>query len=94
MTKVAGPGGMKWLRGGPVCLNGKNITTALEGSLRCLRTNYVDVLLLHWFHRCHHCPEMAVFLLQVVTSVQNEPYLITLESVGMLNHLTVVHNAT
>lgn len=51
-SKVAGPGGMDWLRGGPVCLNGESITEALEGSLRRLRTDYIDTLLLHWPDRC------------------------------------------
>ena len=47
-TKVSGPGSSGWLRGGPERLDGANITAALEGSLRRLRTDYVDLLLLHW----------------------------------------------
>ena len=51
-TKVAGPGGMPWLRGGPERLDGANITAALNASLDRLQTDYVDTLLLHWPDRC------------------------------------------
>jgi aryl-alcohol dehydrogenase-like predicted oxidoreductase len=54
-TKVAGPGGMDWLRGGPLRLDGENIAAALEGSLQRLRTDHVDTLLLHWPDRCASC---------------------------------------
>lgn len=47
-TKVSGPGGMGWLRGGPARLDGANITAALDASLRRLGTDYVDLLQLHW----------------------------------------------
>lgn len=52
VTKVAGPGGMPWLRGGPVALDAANIVEAAEGSLRRLRCEYIDCLLLHWPDRC------------------------------------------
>lgn len=51
-TKVAGPGGMDWLRGGPAKLDGANITAALDASLTRLGTDYVDLLQLHWPDRC------------------------------------------
>ena len=47
-TKVAGPGAMDWLRGGPASMDGKNITEAIDGSLRRLQTDYIDLVLLHW----------------------------------------------
>lgn len=50
-TKVAGPG-HGWfrppLRGGKTALDRHHIRTALEGSLRRLRTDYVDLYQTHW----------------------------------------------
>ncbi len=51
-TKVAGPRrSMDWIRGGPGCLDRANIREALEGSLRRLQTDYVDLYQLHWPER-------------------------------------------
>jgi len=47
-TKVAGPAGMPWLRGGPARLDAGNIRAALEASLLRLRTDRVELLQLHW----------------------------------------------
>ncbi len=49
-TKVVGPGG-DWLphiRGGKARLDRTNIQAALDGSLRRLKTDYVDLYQLHW----------------------------------------------
>jgi aryl-alcohol dehydrogenase-like predicted oxidoreductase len=51
-TKVAGPGSMPWLRGGPLKLSKKDILDAVDGSLRRLQTDFVDCVLLHWPDRC------------------------------------------
>ena len=47
-TKVAGPGGMAWLRGGPAALDGRNIIAAIDGSLQRLGVDCIDLLQLHW----------------------------------------------
>lgn len=48
-TKAAGPGrGLDWIRGGPTAFDRGNLRAALEGSLRRLRTDHVDLYQLHW----------------------------------------------
>ena len=48
-TKIAGPRrSIDWIRGGPKSLDRENINEAVNNSLRRLKTDYVDLLYLHW----------------------------------------------
>lgn len=47
-TKVAGPGSMPWLRGGPEALDASAIAEAIDASLARLRCDYIDLYQLHW----------------------------------------------
>ena len=48
ITKVSGPGDQPWIRGGPPRLDGDHFKRALEGSLRRLRVDELDLVMLHW----------------------------------------------
>ena len=48
-TKCSGPGAfVKWVRNGKSMHNCSNITLAVNGSLKRLKTDYIDLLQLHW----------------------------------------------
>ncbi|XP_022155635.1 uncharacterized protein LOC111022719 isoform X2 [Momordica charantia] len=48
-TKVAGPSGeMTWIRGGPKCLDAKNIIEAIDVSLKRMQTDFIDIYQIHW----------------------------------------------
>jgi len=49
-TKMVGPG-VEWIRNGGGNYTEKNIATAVEGSLKRLQTDYIDLYQLHWPER-------------------------------------------
>ena len=47
-TKITGPGrGFGWVRGGPKAIDKKSIQEALDGSLKRLQTDHVDLYQIH-----------------------------------------------
>ena len=49
-SKIAGPGPI-WIREGQNKINKENIITAVEGSLKRLQTDYLDLYQIHWPNR-------------------------------------------
>lgn len=82
--KVAGPGSMTWLRGGPSKLNGRNIRLAVEGSLGRLKTDYIDILHLHWPDR--YVPMFGGMEFDYSTVYTFSTFEDQLEEVGKLYH--------
>ncbi len=53
-SKVAGPG-CEWIRGGENNYTEKKIGEAIDGSLKRLKTDYIDLYQLHWPERSTNC---------------------------------------
>ncbi len=53
-TKVTGPSGMTWIRN-PLDFKKESIHAAINGSLKRLQTDYVDLYQLHWPERPVNC---------------------------------------
>lgn len=64
-TKITGPGrGLGWIRAGRLPIDAAAVNAAIDGSLRRLKTDYVDLYQIHWpdryvpqFGKIHYDPD-------------------------------------
>ena len=90
-TKVAGPRrNLTWIRGGPPALDRINIRAAVEGSLRRLGTDYIDLYQLHWPER--NVPMFGEYLYEPARETAAVPILAQLETLdGLIREGKVRH---
>ena len=72
-TKVTGRSGMKWFRNKETRINDEQIQQALDGSLKRLNTDYIDLYQIHWPDR------KANFLGNLVTLIKKKMILLKLK---------------
>jgi aryl-alcohol dehydrogenase-like predicted oxidoreductase len=82
-TKVTGGGrGMEWIRNGQLEYTRENVRAAIEGSLKRLKTDYIDLYQLHWPER--NTPMFGKFTYDPAEEREFTQILTTLQALGEL----------
>jgi aryl-alcohol dehydrogenase-like predicted oxidoreductase len=82
-TKAAGPSrGLKWIRDGRLAFDLVSLRAAVEGSLRRLRSDYIDLYQLHWPAR--NQPMFGQWQFDPAKEIESTAILETLEALATL----------
>ncbi len=92
-SKISGPG-LSWIRDGKNTIDKKNILQAVEGSLKRLQTDYIDLYQLHWPNRgSYHFGQIWDYTAKFDAQAEQENFLEVLHtmqeliSAGKIRHI-------